>query len=159
IEHHAHRHGYKIFHASTENDPAITRALLQVFRDTQVDGYIIAPPPGIEKDIAALMEDNLPVVLFDRFFPELTTHNVVVDNLEGPGKPIHHLVENGYANIGFATLDSKQTQMNDRLNGYMQAMEENDLPTAVLKIPYEMERESMVVEQVHHFLDENSQLD
>lgn len=159
IELHAHQHDYKIFHASTENNTVITRALLQVFRDTQVDGYIIAPPPGIEKDIQALMDDHFPVVLFDRFFPELNTHNVVVDNLDGARSAIRHLTGNGYSRIGFVTLDSHQTQMSDRLAGYTHAMEESGLTPVVLKIPYEMEREQLVVEQVNQFLDTYPALD
>jgi LacI family transcriptional regulator len=157
IETHAYRHDYKIFHASTENDPQITRSLLQVFRDTQVDGYIIAPPPGIEKDIAGLIEDRLPLVLFDRFFPELNTCNVVVDNFDGAGKAIRHLIANGYTGIGFVTLDSEQTQMNERLQGYRQAVEEGGLATAVLKVPYEMEREKMVA-AIDDFLEARPQL-
>jgi LacI family transcriptional regulator len=159
IEAHAHKLDYKIFHASTENNAVITRDLLQVFRDTQVDGYIIAPPPGIEKDIAALIDDNLPVVLFDRFFPGLKTHNVVVDNRQGASDAIDHLVNNGYAAIGFVTLDSQQTQMNDRLEGYENAMQQAGLSPAVLKIPYDMERESLVMENINQFLAMNPQLD
>jgi LacI family transcriptional regulator len=159
IEAYAHKHDYKIFHASTENDVTITRDLIRIFRDTQVDGYIIAPPPGIEKDIAALIDDNLPVVLFDRFFPELDTHNVVVDNLQGAADAIHHLISNGYSNIGFVTLDSQQTQMNDRLEGYSNAMLQAGLLPIVLKIPYDMERESLVKDKTGQFLDANPQLD
>src|SRR5690349_20773319 len=51
IEEKAHQHDYKIFYSSTNNDTAITRELIKVYRDSQVDGYIIAPPPGIEEDI------------------------------------------------------------------------------------------------------------
>lgn len=159
VEAHAHKLDYKIFHASTENNALITRDLLKVFRDTQVDGYIIAPPPGIEKDIEALLDDNLPVVLFDRYFPELKTHNVVVDNLQGAGDAIHHLVGNGYSAIGFVTLDSQQTQMNNRLGGYDNAMKQAGLSPAVLKIPYDMERESLVIERIDLFLASNPQLD
>jgi LacI family transcriptional regulator len=159
IEKYAHRHDYKIFHASTENDVAITRDLLRVFRDTQVDGYIIAPPPGIEKDIAALMNDDLPIVLFDRFFPELETYNIIVDNLGGAREAVDHFIANGYKNIGLVTLNSTQTQMYDRLLGYSNAMAQQGLTPAVLKIPYEMEREKLVVEKITDFLQSNPALD
>lgn len=159
IEKHAHRHDYKIFHASTENDVTITRDLLRIFRDTQVDGYIIAPPPGIETDIAALIEDNLPVVLFDRFFPALQTHNVMVDNLGGAYQAIEHLLLNGFEHIGFVTLDSEQTQMNDRFNGYCKGMAQYGKLPAVLRIPYSMEREITVVENIDEFLQQHPHLD
>ena len=44
----AYNHKYKIFFASTENDTEKTKALIKVFRERQVDGYIIAPPPAIK---------------------------------------------------------------------------------------------------------------
>lgn len=153
VEAQAHQHDYKIFHASTENDVRITRDLLRVFRDTQVDGYIIAPPPGMAHDIAALLEDRLPVVLFDRYFPGLNTRNIIVDNLGGAHQATRHLIGNGYVSIGFVTLDSEQTQMNDRLTGYCQAMEQAGLTEAVLKIPYNREKERLVTANVGRFID------
>jgi len=159
IEAYAHKHDYKIFHASTENNVRITRELIQVFRGTQVDGYIIAPPPGIETDIEALMEDNLPVILFDRFFPGLKTHNVVVDNFGGAHLAIEHLFSNHYKQPGFVTLDSEQTQMKDRLAGYEKAVSENGVEPVVLKIPYGMEREKEVVKRIDDFLQQQPQLD
>lgn len=153
VEAQAHQHDYKIFHASTENDEYITRDLLRVFRDTQVDGYIIAPPPGMAHDIAALLEDRLPVVLFDRYFPGLDTRNIIVDNLGGARQATRHLIDNGYGSIGFVTLDSEQTQMSDRLTGYCQAMEQAGLAEAVLKIPYNREKEKLVMTTVGHFID------
>lgn len=158
VESYAHQHDYKIFHASTENNVRLTRNLLRVFRDTQVDGYIIAPPPCMAHDIAALLDDKLPVVLFDRYFPEIATRNIVVDNKGGARVATQHLVENGYTQIGFVTLDSEQTQMNDRLAGYTAIVEENGLSAIVLKVPYTMEREKQVVQTIAHFLDEQPQL-
>src|SRR5882757_10164198 len=90
IEERALQHGYKIFYSSTNNDAAITKEIIRVYRDTQVDGYIIAPPPGIEEDIRELMADEFPVVLFDRYFPDLATHNIVVDNFSGSYQAVEH---------------------------------------------------------------------
>ena len=83
IESIAYQHHYKIFFASTENDTEKTKALIKVFRDRQVDGYIIAPAPGIEEEIKALMDDNVPVILFDRYLPSLTASAVIIDNFSG----------------------------------------------------------------------------
>lgn len=158
IEEKAHQQGYKIFYASTSNDAAITKELIKVYRDTQVDGYIIAPPPGIEDDIRGLMEDDFPVVLFDRYFPKLATHNIIVDNFSGSHQAIGHFLQNGYRNIGFVTLDSRQTQMTDRLKGYNQAMQEKKMNRCVLKIPFGI-AQSLVVEKIKAFFQKNPALD
>lgn len=158
IEEKAHQHDYKIFYSSTNNDTAITRELIKVYRDSQVDGYIIAPPPGIEEDIQSLMDDGLPVVLFDRYFPSMTTHNVVVDNFNGAFQAVQHFLLNGYRQIGFVTLDSRQVQMTHRLNGYVQSMEDNRLDKYILEIPFGRDR-SVGVAKIRSFLEENPVLD
>jgi len=158
IEEKMQQHGYKIFYSSTSNDTAITRELIKVYRDTQVDGYIIAPPPGIEEDIRGLMEDNLPVVLFDRYFPGMSTHNVVVDNYNGSFQAVQHFLQNGYKHIGFVTLDSRQTQMTGRLNGYVKAVKEYKLEKYVLKIPFGTADE-LAMAKIKAFLKKNTELD
>src|SRR5215210_9582258 len=43
IEQRAYKLGYKIFFASTDNDTSKAKDLIKVFRERQVDAYIIAP--------------------------------------------------------------------------------------------------------------------
>lgn len=157
IEEKAYQYDYKIFYSSTNNDTAITKELIKVYRDTQVDGYIIAPPPGIEEDVRALMEDNFPVVLFDRYFPNLATNNVVVDNFNGSFLAIQHFRQNGYRHIGLVTLDSRQTQMTDRLNGYVDTMKESKLNKYTLKVSFG-KNHNLTVEKVKAFLQKNPEL-
>jgi len=132
VEEQAYRLDYKIFYASTENDSRVARDVIGAFRDTQVDGYIIVPTPGIEEDIQQLMDDNFPVVLFDRYFPGLSTCNIVVDNFDGVYQAMRHFVKHQYKNIAFVTIHSTQTQMRDRLNGYHHAINEYGL-TPIMK--------------------------
>ena len=156
IETRAFQLGYKVFFSSTENETEKARALIRILRERQVDGYIIAPAPGIEKDIQSLIDDNIPVVLFDRCFPKLPTINVMIDNYQGAYDAMEHLIANGYNNIGLVTLDSKQSQMTLRLKGYTQAIKTHGLKPCMLKIPYH-HREA--VNKINDFLAAHSQLD
>jgi LacI family transcriptional regulator len=158
IEESAYKKGYKIFYSSTENNPEKTKELINVFRSRQVDGYIIAPTPGIEEDIKALLNDNLPVVLFDRYFPELPTDTVIVENFESSFNAIKHLVKNGFKSIAFITLVSDQVQMEDRLNGYLQAIEESNLKPTVKAVSFENEPEENISE-IKRFLEQQTNLD
>ncbi len=159
VEESASQLGYRIFYASTKNEAKTARELISAFRDTQVDGYIIAPPPGIEKEIKSLIEDDFPVVLFDRYFPGLPTYNVVVDNFDGAYQAMQHFLQSGFTRIGFITLSSTQTQMRDRLNGYAHALNENSLKPCILKIPFELKQESeKITEKIRVFLTANPRL-
>lgn len=159
VEKLAYKHGYKIFYSSTENDTDKTKALIKVFRERQVDGYIIAPPPGIENEVKALMDDHVPVILFDRYFRSLTTSTVIIDNFSGSYKAVKHLEENGFSNIGFITIESDQTQMNDRLQGYLKAVEERKQKALVQKLPYQLSHDLAAEEMVRKFLKQHPALD
>ncbi len=158
VEAKAFEQGYKIFFASTENDTEKTKALIKIFRERQVDGFIIAPPPGIEEELRDLLKEKKPVILFDRYLPDVNTTNVIVDNYGGAYAAIQHLQQNGYKNIAFVTLESKQTQMQDRLKGYQQAIKESGQKKNVLKVPFGNPKE-LIVEQIRQFLQEQPQID
>lgn len=142
IERKAYKLGYKIFFASTENQTEKAKALIKVFRERQVDSYIVAPPPGVEAEIKLLIENEHPVILFDRYFPDLKTNTVIVDNYNGVYKVIQHLRRNGFSQIGFVTLDSAQTQMQDRLQGYRDAIMQSGQKPRLLKVPYSSSSDS-----------------
>ena len=158
IEESAYRKGYKIIYSSTENDTKKTKELFKIYRAQKVDGYIIAPPMGIEEEIKSLLADNLPVVLFDRFFPSIPTNNVVVNNYKGTCEAIRHFLDRGHRKIGFVTLLSEQIQMQQRLDGYMSVIDEHEAECFIKKIVYHEELDRSV-EEIEQFLKLNKQLD
>jgi LacI family transcriptional regulator len=158
VEEEAYKTGYKIFNSSTDNDTAKAKELIKAFRERQVDGYIIAPSPGIEEDIKALIDENYPVIIFDRYFPNVNSNIIIVDNYGGAYKAIIHLIENGFKNIAFVTIDSVQIQMEDRLKGYVKAIEENGLTKSIFKIPFPSIHDE-IAEKVKIFFKANSNLD
>src|ERR1700761_4139851 len=139
IEDRAYKNGYKIIYCSTDNDAAKTRELIAMFRDRHVDGYIIAPPVGVEDDIAGLIKDVLPVVLFDRYYPNVDSSYVVTDNLRATYNATKYFVDQGYKNIAFITFASHQTQMQARLDGYNKALKESGLQPHVKEVVFNQE--------------------
>jgi LacI family transcriptional regulator len=158
VEINAYKEGYKIFYLSTEGDTQKTKELIRILRDRQVDGYIIAPPPGVEEEIQSLIDDDLPVILFDRYLPGIKTNNVVIDNFNGAFEAVTHLQKNGYKNIGFVTLTSDQTQMVDRYNGYVEATKKKRQRKYMLEVPYRTP-EDEIVDKVKQFFVKNDRLD
>ena len=158
IEEIAYAQGYKIFYCSTENDPQRTRDLLKAYRNRQVDGYIIAPPPGIEKELQELVDDGYPLVLFDRTLPGLNADNVVVDNYQGAFNAAHHFIESGYQNIAMITLDSDQIQMMDRQRGYTDALIGSGRAPLIKMIDYHALKANSI-QDIQTFISENKSLD
>jgi LacI family transcriptional regulator len=157
IEANAYQNGYKIIYCSTENDTDKTRELITMYSERHVDGYIIVPPEGIEQDVKLLLETGKPVVLIDRFLPDVETDFVVIQNEKSAYDATKHLINNGYKNIAFITIDSLQSQMQDRLSGYEQAMREHKMPSYIKEVAYKNSEQAM--QQIAAFLDRRKEID
>ncbi|WDF56698.1 LacI family DNA-binding transcriptional regulator [Mucilaginibacter sp. KACC 22063] len=154
----AYKSGYKIIYGSTENDLNKTRELINMLRARHVDGYIITPPVGIEADIKSLLSDNLPVVLFDRYLPEVSTDYVGLDNYNGTFNAIEFLVGTSAKKVALVTLNSNQTQMLERKDGYLSAVKRFHLPSLILEVPFENEVET-TTKQITDFFKKNQGID
>jgi LacI family transcriptional regulator len=138
IEEQAHRLGYKIFYSSTGNDDTVAKDLLKVYRNASAAAYIIAPPAGIGPEIVHLVEENVPVICFDRYIPGLPVKKVIVDNTHASVLAVRHLWQNNYRRIALVTLDSNQTQMTQRRDGYTDSIDRVGLPPLIHCIPFGM---------------------
>jgi LacI family transcriptional regulator len=122
IETLAHAKGYRMISCSTKNNASRTSDLISAFEQQNVDGFIIVPPSGIEDDINMLTKSATPFVLFDRYCPGIDASYVGMDNFESSVNATTHLLQQGYSNVAFVTLDSQQSQMQERRNGYESAL-------------------------------------
>ncbi|MFC5684053.1 LacI family DNA-binding transcriptional regulator [Flavobacterium sp. MAHUQ-51] len=151
--------GYKVIFCSTENDDEKSSELVELFKFRQVDGFIIVPSPGMKNVIKELIDENIPVVLLDRYFPDLDCNSIVIDNEEASYKATCHMINNYYKNIAFITTDSEQTQMRDRLIGYERAMENSGLNSQVLKISFTDSNYEKSKVFIKKFVEESSNID
>jgi LacI family transcriptional regulator len=158
IEDRAYKNGYKIIYCSTDNDTAKTRDLISMFRERHVDGYIIAPPEGIENEISALIKAKMPVVLFDRHLQNVNTDLVEIDNLFSTYNATKHLIQQGFKKIAYITFSSKQSQMLARLEGYHKALEESAYKPFVKEIDFN-QNEDLIIGPITAFLKKNKNLD
>ena len=70
IEDIAYEKGYKVLFCSNDNEDKKSEELIALFKDRQVDGYIIIPSSGIKGTIKNLLDENIPLILFDRYFED-----------------------------------------------------------------------------------------
>lgn len=158
IEEQAKKSGYRIIYSSTLNDTQGALSVLQLFKETHVDGFIIAPPVHMEEGIRKVMDDKVPVVIFDRMLEGIQTDYVGTNNREIAEEACMHLLEQAFKQIAFISLASSQSQMQERLDGYLHAMHKNDQAPIVLQMPYDGDRESRKTEIIH-FLQANPDVD
>lgn len=158
IEDNAYKNGYKILYCSTDNDTEKTKDLIQMFQERHVDGYIIAPPEGVEEEINTLINSGSPVVLFDRNLSGVHTDYVGIDNYGSTYNAIKYLIGKGYKNIAFITLYSLQSQMKERMHGYESALAEHQLNQHIKEIPYSNDPDD-IIKHVSAFLSRKKEVD
>ncbi|HLS95478.1 LacI family transcriptional regulator [Sphingobacterium allocomposti] len=154
IERRAYEAGYHIIYCSMDNDEHKAKELIQLFMDRQVDGFIITPSEGLEDTISNIKQNNIPLVLFDRFIPAVQTNYVVSDNRRGAYEATKHLLEGNNKRVGLISLYSNQTQMRDRLDGYMEAMDEFRMQSFIKKLHLD-NPEDEAKEQIFEFVVDN----
>lgn len=150
-------HGYKIIFSSTGNDRERTTEILNIYQERRVDAYVAALAEGLEAEIGGLIGGETPVVLFDRYLPGLEADYVLTDNFWSTAAATQHLIDNGFENIAFITIDTRQQQMLDRLRGYSEVIDRSGKKQEVLKIKYQdSERTTQLIKA---FLQNHSHLD
>ncbi|RYG14330.1 MAG: LacI family transcriptional regulator, partial [Chitinophagaceae bacterium] len=156
IEYKAYKKGYKIIYSSTENEIDKTKDLINMFKSRKVDAYIISPIKGIEQDIQLLLNDNKPIVLFDRDLEGVDTDYVGVDHFNASADATACLVANGRKNIALVTIDLAIKQITDRLDGYQKTLEKHKLfnEKLIVNIPFNQDEKDSAA-QMEKLFSEN----
>lgn len=127
IEDEAGKLGYTVIFGSSDEDSDKMSRLLDTLIYRQVDGFIIVPAENSEKQVRNLVERHIPVVLVDRYFEEIETSYVVLDNYEASYHAVGRLIRKGYRRIGMVAYHSSLVHMKERVRGYESAMTESGL--------------------------------
>lgn len=130
VEQTAKQHDYHVIFAQTEEQPEQQASDIRRMREQRVAGLILFPLTNLSHDPAVedVVNDGIPVVLVDRYFPGLATDVVAVDNLGGGYLATRHLIELGHRRIGFVAAASMHTtSIRDRFEGYRRALAEHGL--------------------------------
>jgi len=124
IEREASRHGYRVMFCSSDEKAENAKQQIEMLQQGQVDGFIISPPSGSEAQIRALEKSKTPYVLIDRYFPEIESNYIIVDNFQASYEGTEHLISNGCKRIACISINAGMVNMDNRLEGYKKALVE-----------------------------------
>jgi len=122
-------HGYSVnFNYCEDNQEQQMRDITRL-RSHQVAGMIIYPPGETLHDTAIeqLLAAHIPLVLIDRYIPELETDYVGIDNIGGAYRATEHLLILGHRRIGFVFMHHETlntTSVQERWQGYCKALQQ-----------------------------------
>ena len=122
IESEAEKAGYSLMIASSNSEIERENAMIRLFRSKKVDGMIIAPTKISKREINRLVDSHYPVLLFDRYFPEMHVNYVIINNEESSYKLVRHLIDKGFRKIAIITTNPHLLTMDMRREGYANAL-------------------------------------
>ena len=133
IEKVADENGYNIISCISDESNAKESKTLEFFDSGTVDGLIISLAEETQNEnkheaLIDIINNNVPVVLFDRVSDVLACDKVVVDDLEAGYKTTKHLINIGCKNIAIVNPIGNSSVGKLRIQGYKKALEEFEIP-------------------------------
>ena len=125
IETLANENGYNIIMFQSNESREHEAKGIETFLSARVDGILVS----IAKDTSeyshfiSAKDSKIPIVFFDRTNMDLGIHSVVIDDYKGAFIATQHLLEQGYKRIAHITGPPHLKIFNDRLKGYMGALQ------------------------------------
>ena len=80
---------------SSESEIERENRMIRLFKAKQVDGIIVAPTKVSKIEIQNLVKEGYPLVLFDRYFPEMQTNYIIIDNEGSCYELVKKMIDNG----------------------------------------------------------------
>jgi len=127
VEDEAKKHDYTVIFGSSDEKYERSCDLINVLLNRQVDGLIVVPTEASEDQILYLKEQKVPFVLIDRYFPEISSSFVAIDNFKAAYDAVMHLAAAGRKRIGMLAYKTNLFHMQERERGYQQALRDSGL--------------------------------
>jgi len=157
VEEEADKLGYTVMFCSSENNEGKSRHILNMLVDKQMDGYIIAPTKAMLPELEKLVKEKKPAVLIDRYYDQLDSSYVTIDNINGSLEAVNYLAKRGHRKIALVTNLTDQLQMMQRMEGYQQGLKKSKIQLnqeIIKKIPFGLSDEN-VVKEIKEFVELN----
>jgi LacI family transcriptional regulator len=128
VEIESRKAGYSIMLCDSQEDSEKEKESIKILAMRQVDGIVICPVGKESENIVECEKLKLPVVMVDRYFPELKIPYVVSDNYNGAIIAVNHFCENGHRDIALIQGIPDSSVNKDRVRGYRDALVANNIP-------------------------------
>lgn len=129
--------GFRALLCHSEWNFEVEAAHVDFLRASRVGGAILCPI-GVKEEPAwlkRLAREGFPVVLVDRFFPQIEISHVVTDNALGGRLAAQHLLQRGHRQMLCFTVSEAEelSSTRDRLAGFRAAVREAGCPASAVK--------------------------
>ena len=128
--------GYQILIMQSSNNYKIELANVKTLLNNRVDGLIICPAHESENMNFYLseVEKGYPIVFLNRVKKSLPAKKVLFNNIKWSFLATEHLVNEGYKKIYHLAGKANMCITNDRIQGFIRAMEKYSFPIGNYKV-------------------------
>lgn len=123
--------GYQILITQSNESAETERTNLSLLEQHMVDGIIISTTSDsfVNSDMYQSLQDNgIPLVFFNRVPSNIDTTKIIIDDKKMAYSAVAHLIGEGYRKIFHFAGPEKLDITKDRMNGYIEAMQDANLP-------------------------------
>jgi len=121
IEIQARKNGTSIILSDSQEDTQLEIESLRLLQSRKVDGLIICPVGEECEHLKSIQHSGQPMVIIDRYFPDLECAYVVSDNYQGTMDAMSYLFDMNHKSIGFIQGRVNTSVNMDRIRGYRDA--------------------------------------
>jgi LacI family transcriptional regulator len=159
IESEASKRNYRVIFSSSDEQNEKFASQLEFLKYGQVDGFILTPPIGSEKELLILSEQKIPFVLVDRIFNNVDAHSIIIDNYNAAYSATMRLIAMKRKNIALLNVNNELITMQDRTKGYTDALLASGLEinTALVKHLKFSHQKKLVMKSIKEVIDSGAE--
>ena len=124
VEDVAQANGYSTILCNTDESEDKQEQYLQMLLRRRIDGILLVPTSNKAAPIKLIKQQNIPIVLMDRYVPGVDVDIVRSDTEEAAYQLTEHLLSLGHKEITILAGPEKVSTSTDRVNGYKRALRE-----------------------------------
>ncbi|GAA2239517.1 LacI family DNA-binding transcriptional regulator [Rarobacter faecitabidus] len=151
VEQQIRSHGMQLTIASSDENPAAERALVEEFVNQRVRGLLIVSTLDDHSEYAEYQARGVPLVFLDRPAVGLDADSLVLDNYAGAYSGTTHLIEHGHRRIGYLGDYPRLQTRKLRYDGYADALKQagiEDTTRWVRDSAHDVESARLVAEEM-----------
>nr|WP_263323356.1 LacI family DNA-binding transcriptional regulator [Neobacillus sp. Marseille-Q6967] len=147
-----HKQGYSLCLTTGETEEDIYQDTIKMVQGKKVDGVIVMYSKRDDKVVPFLMESGIPFVVIGK--PVLEPNQIMYvdnDNIQATRDATNYIIKLGHRRIGFIGGDRRFEVTEDRLNGYLAALRENNIEVQdqyIKNFPYDRELGTQAISEI-----------
>ena len=154
IEKYANEKGYNVIVCISDESIEKEVINMEMLANGSIDGFILSLSAETQlknefTHLKELLDQGIPIVLFDRVTSEIECDKVVLNDEEIACEAVGHFIKSGSKNIALVTTEKYFNVSENRRYGYLDALKANNLKVdenLMLILPHDMENDMLITE-------------